>query len=61
LRTGCSGEYLNLTGRNCQEPGEDCIEELHNLYASPDIIRAIRSKILKCAGHEARTGEVRNV
>jgi hypothetical protein len=35
-------------------------EELHNLYASPNIIRVIKSKSMIWAGHVARTGEMRN-
>jgi hypothetical protein len=34
-------------------------EELHNLYSSPDIIRQIRSRRMRCAGHVARMGEER--
>ncbi|KAJ4448842.1 hypothetical protein ANN_00233 [Periplaneta americana] len=34
--------------------------ELHALYSSPDIIRNIKSKRLKWAGHVARMGESRN-
>jgi hypothetical protein len=33
-------------------------EELHNLYASPDIIRAIKSSRMRWAGHVARMGEL---
>jgi len=29
------------------------IEELHNLYASPHIDMAIKSRIMRCAGHVA--------
>jgi hypothetical protein len=29
-------------------------EELHNLYASPDIIRVNKSKRMRCVGHEVR-------
>jgi hypothetical protein len=36
-------------------------EELHNLYISPDIIRQIKSKRMRWAGHVARMGEGRNV
>jgi hypothetical protein len=36
-------------------------EELHNLYSSPDIIRQIKSRRLRWAGHVARMGEGRNV
>jgi hypothetical protein len=35
--------------------------ELHNLYSSPDIIRQIKSRRMRWAGHVARMGEVRNV
>jgi hypothetical protein len=36
-------------------------EELHNLYSSPDIIRQIKSRRMKWAGHVARMGEERKV
>jgi hypothetical protein len=35
-------------------------EELHNLYSSPSIIRMIKSRRMRCAGHAARMGEKRN-
>jgi hypothetical protein len=35
--------------------------ELHNLYSSPDIIRHIKSRRMRWAGHVARVGEGRNV
>jgi hypothetical protein len=35
-------------------------EELHNLYASPNIIMVIKSRRITWAGHEARMGEMRN-
>jgi hypothetical protein len=31
-------------------------EELHNLYSSPDIIRIIKSRRMRWAGHVARMG-----
>jgi hypothetical protein len=31
------------------------------LYSSPDIIRQIKSRRIRCAGHVARMGEGRNV
>jgi hypothetical protein len=34
-------------------------EELHNLYSSPSIIRIIKSRRMRCAGHVARMGEKR--
>jgi hypothetical protein len=36
-------------------------EELHNLYSSPNIIRQIKSRSMRWAGHVARMGEERNV
>jgi hypothetical protein len=35
-------------------------EELHNLYSSPNIIRMIKSRRMRWAGHVARIGEKRN-
>jgi hypothetical protein len=36
-------------------------EEFHNLYSSPSIIRIIKSRRMRWAGHVARMGERRNV
>jgi hypothetical protein len=36
------------------------IEELHDLYSSPSIIRIIKAKRMRWAGHVARMGENRN-
>jgi hypothetical protein len=35
-------------------------EELHKLYSSPSIIRVIKSRRMRWAGHVARMGEKRN-
>jgi hypothetical protein len=35
-------------------------EELHNLYSSPNIIRQMKSRRMRWAGHVARIGEDRN-
>jgi hypothetical protein len=35
-------------------------EELHDLYSSPSIIRIIKSRRMRWAGHAARMGEKRN-
>jgi hypothetical protein len=35
-------------------------EELHNLYSSPNIIRMIKSRRMRLAGHVGRMGETRN-
>jgi len=34
--------------------------ELRNLYASPHIIKVIKSRRMKWAGHIARMGEMKN-
>jgi hypothetical protein len=34
-------------------------EELHGLYSSPSIVRVIRARRMRWAGHRARMGEVR--
>jgi hypothetical protein len=36
-------------------------EELHNLYSSPSIIRIIKLRKMRWAGHVARMGEKMNV
>jgi hypothetical protein len=36
-------------------------EELHNLYYTPIIIRAIETRRIRCAGHVARVGEMRDL
>jgi hypothetical protein len=36
-------------------------EELHDLYSSPSIIRIIKSRRMRWAGHVARMGEKRTV
>jgi hypothetical protein len=36
-------------------------EELHNLYSSPDIVRQIKSRRMRWAGHVARMREERKV
>jgi hypothetical protein len=35
-------------------------EDIHNLYSSPSIIRIIKSRRMRWAGHVARMGEKRN-
>jgi hypothetical protein len=36
-------------------------EELHNMFSSPNIIRQIRSRRMRWAGHVARMGEERKI
>jgi hypothetical protein len=36
-------------------------DELHNMYSSPNIVRVIKSRKLRWAGHVARMGEGRGV
>jgi hypothetical protein len=36
-------------------------EELHDLYPSPNIVRVIKSRRMKCVGHVARMGEGKGV
>jgi hypothetical protein len=42
-----------------QEAVED-YKEFRNLYASPNIIRAIKSRRMRCTGYVERTGYIRN-
>jgi hypothetical protein len=37
-----------------------CNEELHNLHTAPDVIKVIVSRRMRCAGHTARMGDMRN-
>jgi hypothetical protein len=48
-RDGVTGEWRKLHN-----------EELHDLYISPSIIRIIKSRRMRWAGHVARMGEKRN-
>jgi hypothetical protein len=36
-------------------------DELHSLYSSPNIVRAVKSRRMRWAGHVARIGERRDV
>jgi hypothetical protein len=36
-------------------------DELHNLYSSPNIVRVIKSRRMRWAGHVTRMGEGRGV
>jgi hypothetical protein len=55
-RRGCWGEHLVRWGwRKLHN------EELHNLHCSPSIIRMMKSRRIRGAGHVARMWEKRNV
>jgi hypothetical protein len=36
-------------------------DELHNLYSSPNIVRMIKSRMMRWAGHVARMGKGRGI
>jgi hypothetical protein len=36
-------------------------EELNDLYSLPNIVRVVKSRSMRCAGHVARMGEERGV
>jgi hypothetical protein len=55
--SGRIGSLVSLTG----EWRKLHSEELHILYSSPNIIRQIKSRRMRWAGHVARMGKGRNV
>jgi hypothetical protein len=52
---GPKGDEVTGGWRNVQN------EELHRLYSSPSIIRMMKSRRIKWAGHVARMGEEESV
>jgi hypothetical protein len=60
--------FQNRVPRRIFEPKRDEVpggwrklhNELHNLHSSPSIIRVIKSRRMRWAGHVARIGEKRN-
>jgi hypothetical protein len=50
--------YTVMRGRAWRKLHND---ELHSLYSSPNIVRVIKSRRMRCAGHVARMGEGRGV
>jgi hypothetical protein len=54
LRIGCWGRYLGLGNRGVEKSTQ---EELYDLYYSPNIVRMIKSRIMRWAEHVARMGK----
>jgi hypothetical protein len=59
----CSLTTVCFITRNfdIREESSNDDEELHNLYSSSDIIRQVKSRRMRWAGHVARMGEERKV
>ena len=56
-RMGCCGKHSILRGTRWQGSGENYIkEELYDLSSSPNIIRAIKPRIMRWVGHVALMG-----
>jgi len=52
---------LKLRGSKWRETGRTLHnEELHNLYASPNMLSMIKSRRMRWAAYVARMGEMRN-
>jgi hypothetical protein len=64
LRGFENGVLRRIFGPKRDEKTGDCRklhnEVLHNLYSSPNVIRMIKSRRTRWAGHVARMGEHRN-
>jgi hypothetical protein len=60
LRTRCLGGYSDIKRDEVIEGGVLHNEELHDLYSSPSIIRVIKSRKMRWAGHVAGMEEKRN-
>jgi hypothetical protein len=52
---------LDIGERKWQKAGGMHSEEFHDLYASPNIIRGIKSRRMRWSGHLARIGEMKNL
>jgi hypothetical protein len=61
----CENRVLRRTFRLEREEDESWRklhnDELHNLYSSPNIVRVIKTRRIRCAGHVGRMGEGRGV
>jgi hypothetical protein len=52
---------LDLRGRKCWEAGKDCImRSFITCIDSPSVIRVIKSRRVRWAGHVAHMGEMRS-
>jgi hypothetical protein len=49
--------YLGLRGTRRQGSGESYSEELNDLFSLPNIVRVVKSKRMRWAGHVARVGK----
>jgi hypothetical protein len=67
MKFGVFGSKLSLFYRDsfqfvCDRSWRKLLnDELHNLYSSPNIVRVIKSRRMRWAGHVARMGEGRGV
>jgi hypothetical protein len=61
MRTGFREEYEPRRDEMTGEWRKLHNEELYNLYSSPDIIRQVKSRRMRWAGHVARMGDDRKV
>jgi hypothetical protein len=57
LKTGSWGEYLGPRGLRMGNVEGSTIEELNNFSRSPNIVRVIKYRRLRWAGHVARMEE----
>jgi hypothetical protein len=59
-----SENRVSIFGPKREEDGlwrKSHIDELHNLYSSPDVVRVIKSRRMRWTGHVARMGQGRGV
>ena len=54
MKTGSSGEYFGPRGMQMGKWRRLQNEQLHSLYHSPDIVRVIKSRILRWRDHIAK-------
>jgi hypothetical protein len=59
-RDEVTGEWGKLHNEELRDWGKLHNEELRDLYSSPSIIRIIKSRRMRWAGHVARMGDKRN-